>query len=570
MGEEPTTFPVRVDVARAADARRPGVLEVLRRPTVAVALLLLFTFLVNIYSQRLFSSIDEGTQWRLAQNPLSDLLTNHIQDHPFYGVLVHLSMRAFPWSPIHPVRIPSFCAGMLFPLAFYLTQRRYAGHEAALLVAMFLVMMDPVRFYMSIGRGYAPMMLGVLVLNHLLLQSLRRGGWWRAALYIPVGVLSGFTHLWAYPVVGAHGLFLALEVLRRWRRGRGGRVVTRRAIGMMVAVAATLALGVAVYLPMLDEIQQVSAIRGGRPVLRMLFDAVLQLPRFASWTVAVHLLLVPIILEGFARRPLRIGGDRLARMALVIVVVLLAWAALMQSVYFGSRYFLGMLPGVAAVVARGLSGYWRGRTAGRRLPVLPRPETWAIGLALGVISANAPIAHELPGGATTSKDGRDSGYYYRDLAKVIGDRGAGVLLAAGVAGLWFGRRAGRRREGAPDDRGHADVAAAYAWTALLVATLVPIILSASFSQPLFEAHMLAVSAVLLDAWEHRFSDRHLHALRYAFLTIAALAVGWQLGIDKPQLSPWIALGLAMYIPPILIVLPLARTTGPAFSDGSVA
>ncbi|MBV8462970.1 MAG: glycosyltransferase family 39 protein, partial [Acidimicrobiales bacterium] len=213
MGQDPTTFPVRRSGAPEAADRRPGMLEALRRPPVAVALLVLFTFLVNISSQRLSYSIDEGTQWHLAQNPLSDLLTHHIQDHPFYGILVHLTMQVLPpWTPIHPVRVPSFVAGMLFPLAFYLTQRRYAGHEAALLVAMFLVMMDPVRFYMSIGRGYMLMMLGVLVLNHLLLRTLRHGGWWRPALYIPVGVLSGYTHLWAYPVVGAHGLYLALEV----------------------------------------------------------------------------------------------------------------------------------------------------------------------------------------------------------------------------------------------------------------------------------------------------------------------------------------------------------------------
>jgi Dolichyl-phosphate-mannose-protein mannosyltransferase len=551
-------------------ARHAGVIEFLRRPAVAVTLLALFTLLVNIYSQRLSSSIDEGTQFRLAHNSLFDLLTNHIQDHPFYGVLVHLSMQAFPDGPIHPVRIPSFVAGMAFPVAFYLTQRRYAGHEGALLVAMILVMTDPVRFYMSIGRGYLLMMLGVTVINFLLLQFLRRGGWWRAAIYVPVAALSGFTHLWAYPVVGAHGLFLAWEVLRNRRRGRAGRLVARRALGMIVAVALALMLGVGLYVPMLDEIRQVSSMRGGRPILFMVVDAILQLPRFASWTIAAHFLLAPIVLEGFARRPMRRWLDRPARMALLAVLALSAWAAVMQSVYFGSRYFVGMIPGVAAVVARGLSGYWRGRTEGLRLPRLPRGATRAVGLALGVLAANASIAHELPAGATMGRDGRDSGYYYRDLAKLIGDPAAAVILAVGAGALAFARPGSSGPTAGATDANHAEIPRAYLLTALLIASLVPIFLSSSFSKPLFELHMIAVAAVVLDAWEHRYGDRHLHALRFAFLTIAGLAVAWQLDIDRPDFSPWAILGLAMYVPPILIVLPLVRTTAPAFSDGDDA
>jgi hypothetical protein len=78
---------------------------------------------------------------------------------------------------------------------------------------------------------------------------------------------------------------------------------------------------------------------------------------------------------------------------------------------------------------------------------------------------------------------------------------------------------------------------------------------------------VVIAAVLLDAWEHRFSDRHLHALRFAFLAIAAIAVAWQANVVLPQLEPRIALFLAMYLPPVLILLPLARTTGPASSDG---
>jgi hypothetical protein len=407
------------------------------------------------------------------------------------------------------------------------------------------------------------MLLGVLVLNHLVIAALRRRGWWRAVVYIPVGVASGLTHLWAFPVLGAHGVFLALEVLRR--RGRG--VVARRALGMLAAVAATLVISLACCLPMLSEIQAVAARRGLGLMFWPVVNAVLQIPRFASWTVAVHLLLVPIVLEGFARRPLAIGRERIARMDLVTIVVVLACASVANSVYFGSRYLLGIVPGAAGLVARGLSGYWRGRTARRSRPQLPRPATWAIGLALGLIAANAPMAHEIPGGVTTGTDGKDSWYYYRNLARAVATPAAVGVLAVGVVRLALARRSRRDLQAEPSDSDSErrdDLATAYFWTAVLLASLGPLVLGPAFSPLLFEVHMLAVAAVLLDAWEHRFSDRHLHALRYAFLMIAVIAVLWQVGVALPDFTPWILLGVMLYIPPVLIVVPLARTTRPAF------
>jgi hypothetical protein len=547
--------------------RDDGILTFLRRRRVEVALLVVFTFLVGVFSQRLFTSIDEGYQYGAAQHSIPYIITHDPQNHPFYGVLAHLAMQCLPDAPIAPVRLPAFLAGLLVPLVFYLTNRRYAGHEAALLVAMILVMMDPVRYYMSVGRGYSLMLLGVLVLNHLVIAALRRRGWWRALVYIPVGVASGLTHLWAFPVVGAHGVFLALEVLRR--RGRG--VVARRALGMLAAVAATLVIGVACCLPMLSEVQAVSARRGSGLMFWLVVNAVLQIPRFASWTVVVHLLLVPIVLEGFARRPLALGSgrERIARMNLVTIVVVLACASVANSIYFGSRYLLGMVPAAAGLVARGLSGYWRGRTAGWSRPRLARPAAWTIGLALGLISANAPMAHEIPGGATTADNGKESAYYYRNLAQLVGTPRAVGLLAVGVVGLAL---AGRSRRGLPaepsdldsDLERRDDLATAYFWTAVLLASMGPLVLGPAFSLPLFEVHMLTAAAVLLDAWEHRFSDRHLHALRFAFLMIAVIAVLWQVGVALPQFTPWILLGVMLYIPPVLIVLPLARTTRPAF------
>ncbi len=320
----------------------------LRRPRVAVALLVLSTLLVGVLSQHLSSSIDESWQWAAAQHPFIYIITHDPQNHPFYGVLVHLGMTCFPGVPFGPLRLPAFVAGMLVPLVFYFTNRRYAGHEAALLVALLLTMTDPVRYYMSVGRGYSLMLLGVLVQNHLVVLSLRRDGLAPGMWYVPVGVATVMTHLWAFPVMGAHGVYLVLEVVRR--RGKGA--VARRARMMLAVVTATALIGTAAVTPILGEIRAVAARRGTTLMLGPLWNAVLQLPRVASWTIAVHVLMVPIILEGFARRPLRPSRDRVARLYLTTIVVMLAWSALMHSGYFGSRYLLGLVPGAAGLVAR--------------------------------------------------------------------------------------------------------------------------------------------------------------------------------------------------------------------------
>ena len=528
---------------------RATVVAGLRRRPVQLALLMVFALLCGLVNQRLCGSLDEwGQQFDSAQSPTYIVTHFHTaQNHPFYGLLAHAAIRLVPGSPIRPVRLPAFVAGLLIPLAVYRAERRRSGHEAALLTAMLLLLIDPIRQYTAVGRGYSLMLLGVLVLNGLLLSALRRGGWWRPCIYALVGAATCYTHLWTFPVLGAHGLFLAAELIRSRRRGP----VARRAIGMMAAVAAAGAIGVGLYAPMLAEIRGAAGAREATPMVRQLVEALLQFPRFGSWTVAANLLLVPIFLEGFARRPLRMFLDRAGRLHLTVIAVVLGGAMTLHPINFGNRFLMGIVPSAAAILASGLAGYWRGRKAGR-LPALPRPATWAIGLALGILAANAPIAHEIPIGASTSTGGHDSGYFYRDLPKGIGDPAALGLLAVGIAGLWIGRR--------PAGGG---TAGAWFWTGALAASLPWILLGPSFSQPLFEAHMLAVAAVLLAAWDHRYDDRYLYALRYAFVAIAALAVAWQLDIAMPRPEWPMLLGLAAHLPPILLVLALARTTGPA-------
>jgi len=525
-----------------------GVLAFLRRRPVGLALLMAFAALSATVNQRLCASADEaGQEADSGRSPAYIVTHFHVaQNHPFYGLLAHAAIRLVPWSPIRPVRLPAVVAGLLIPLAVYRAERRRSGHAAALLTAMLLLLIDPIRQYTAVGRGYSLMLLGVLALNGLLLSALRRGGWWRPVAYLVVGAATCYTHLWAFPVLGGHGLFLVTEAIR----SRRGGPVARRAIGMLAAVAGAGAVGFGLYAPMLAEIRAAAGVREPTPMVRPLVDALLQFPRFGSWTVAANLLLVPILLEGFARRPLRAFFDRAGRLHAAVILVVLGGAAALHPINFGNRFLMGIVPAAAAIVASGLAGYWRGRTTGR-LPALPRPATWAVGLALGILAANAPIAHELPMSAITGTDGRDSGYYYRDLPRRVGNPPAVILLAVGFAGLGIGRgRAGPRPGG---------TAGAWFWTGVLAASLPWVLIGPSFSQPLFEVHMIAAAVALLSAWEHRFERRYLDASRYAFVAVAGLAVAWQLEIGVPP-TP---LGLAAHLPPILLVVALAGTTGPA-------
>jgi hypothetical protein len=559
MSSPKTSQPTWLVNRFAASNRFADALLILRRESVVIVLLVTFTILIGLVNYRSSATPDELYQDNAARKSAVHIATHDPQGQPFYGLLVHVAMKLVPNRHVPPVRVPAFLAGILIPLVFYTAHRRWAGREAALIAAVMLAAIDPVRFYMSIGRGYTLLVLGALVLNQLTLSYLRWGGRARLALYIPIGVATCFTHLWAFPLVGGHALFAGFEFARRRRT----TTIKRRSGQVVLATVATMVLAIVVYLPMSNEIRAVAAKRETRVNLASIFDAVLQLPRIQGWTIAAHLLMVPIILEGFARRPLRLRSNRTARLYISTILVVLAWASVVHSEYFGSRYLLAMLPAAAGLVAWGLSGYWRPSSVARPLPILPRPATWCVGLGLGMLSLNASVPHEIWGTHSINWSGRDSTYFFRDLAQWLGTQSGEALLVAGLVGLLL--RSRWPRPTATFARSD-ELGLAHFWTAVLGVSLIPVVFCPDLSRPLMEVHMVAVAAVLLDAWEHRFNDAHLRALVPGFIMVAAVAVAWQMGITKPRLSPASLVGIAMYLPALLLIVPLARTTQPSL-DG---
>jgi hypothetical protein len=290
-----------------------------------------------------------------------------------------------------------------------------------------------------------------------------------------------------------------------------------------------------------------------------LIEALFQMIRYGSWTVAAYVVLVPVLLEGAARRRERPLGDRRVRFHVTIVVSVLGFTVIANPLNFGSRFLLGMAPSVFALAAWALGGYWRGVGSCARLPLLPAAATGLIGFGLGCFIANAPLAHEIPRRSNGQIEEDYQGDYYRMLPKDVGNPAAGMLLGAGLVGLALRERIGHVPQWlAP----RLSRLAIVFWTVVLVVSVGPLALGPYALRPrgLFEVHMVAVAAVALLAWQHRFDRGALHALRLAVPALVLIAGLWQTGfLDARFDLPWLA-RLTLCVPPIVVVTALARTT----------
>jgi hypothetical protein len=503
------------------------------------------------------SSIDEIGQIHVALEPPGHIATyfHGAQNHPLLGILSHYAIRHLPFSVVRSARIPAVVAGLLLAWLFYRGRRRWAGPEAAILAAFLLVFVDPINHYASSARGYALLALGALVSGDLLLAYLERSRPGLLLAYVVTALATCYSHLWAFPVLMAHGVFLASEALRpAAERPAPGRIGSG-----VAAIGAAGLLGVLAYAPMIPDITEMGSQRGSGLMVRRLIVALLQMMRYGSWTVAVYVVLVPVLLEGLARHEGKPFGDRTVRFHTTVIAVVLAFAAITNPINFGSRFLLGIAPSVFALVAWALAGYWRGTPSCTRLPMQPAAASCLIGFGLGVFVANAPLAHEIPPRTNAELNIDNQGDYYHMLPKEVGNRPAFVLLVAGAAGLVLRRRI----PPVPERRARQLTMVAIVFLTLgLIVSIVPLALGPYAFRPrgLFEVHMVAVGLIALLAWQHRFDSRALHALRFtlpAFVLVAAL---WQAGfLDARFDLPWLA-RLTLYVPPILVVVALARTT----------
>jgi hypothetical protein len=524
----------------------------LRRESIQFALLIAFALAIDLHGMGKRGSGDEGGQMTLCVRSPSEIMTEFAtaQNHPFYGLLGHYAVTVLPLPPLLAMRVPAFLAGVLIPIVYYQTQRRWLGHAAAILSAFVLILVDPVRHYSSSGRGYSILCLGALVTGQWLLDFLETGRARYAIGYVAVAVASCYAHLWGFPIIAAHGAFVILEQFRQY----GARVGLRRSAEALGAIVVSIVVGIALYWPMLPEILRAGRGRLPGPMIHGLVEALLQLIRFGSWTVAIHLVLVPIVLDGFARRGENPFRELAFRLHVTVIACVLAGAMVLHPINFGSRFLMGIEPSLFAVAAWGLSGYWRGRGRSR----LGGPGVWLLGFALGVLVADARLSHEIPPGSFADPGDNAVVDLHRKLPRAIGNLGA---VGLGLLGLvLIGYRAVRPsslRLSRLASRG-----AIVVWTLVTIAAIVPLILGPAAFHPLwiFEVHMVAVGAIVLLAWEHRHDGPALNALRYGLLACAGIGVFWLAGVPEPSFDPWLIVKLAVAVLPMLVAVPLAGTT----------
>lgn len=569
----------------------PGLIAALRRERVQLGLLLLFALAVHLpnLGVSIGSPDEEGSPDNLGAIQICQESLGHIttafhkaRNHPLFSVLAHFSVCYVPLPSLVAARLPALIAGFMVPFVFYFTHRRWVGREAALVVSFLLLLVDPLHHYVTAARGYSMLVLGALIMNELLLAYLQRPRAALLAAYVLVAVGTAYTHLWALLLFGAHGVFLAAQgmeaMVRRFRKA-----TPRRSLGQLIAglsaITIAAALVLVLYRPMLREILAMAGARRASRIeaLFVLGDGLLQLARFRNWTLAAYVLLVPIVLEGFARR-LRAGRpDRVFWFHVTVVVCAPACTLLAPPQNFDSRFLMGIIPSATSLVAWALAGYWPlplapacqgGERGGGKRPLLPRTATWVAGFALGVLVSNANMTVDVPVPALTShtdEAGVDHGYFYRNLPKAVGSAAVGCLLGVAAALVvlcqWHGWAAGQRSQ-------RAVLPEICLWSALLFVSLPPLVLGPNYFTALygmprwvFEVHLVACAVIWLLAWEHRFDDEALRWLGFGLLMTGVVAALWQLGGDRVQWDGWAAFRLLAIAPPAVVGVVLARSGG---------
>lgn len=561
--------------------RVEGLIVWLRRESVQLGLLLLFLLAVHLpkLGVSVGSPDEEGSPDNLGaiqicRQPLGHITTefHKARNHPLYSILGHFTVE-LPLPTLVAARIPALLAGMLVPAVFYFTHRSWVGQAPAILVSFLLVLADPLHHYVTAARGYAMLVLGTLVMNQLLMAYVRRRGTLCLVGYSLVAAATIYTHLWALLILGAHAVYVAVECGRAIvdrLRGRGTNTPIGRWVAASSAILVAAALALLLYRPMLPDILAMAGARRASRIesLAVLADGLLQLARFRNATLAAYLLLVPIVLEGLARK-LRVGApDGIFRFHMTVLLCASAATLIAPPQNFDSRFLMGLIPSGAALIAWALSGYWLGAGDLRRA-LLPQGATWLAGFALGVVVSNASMTVDIPAPAITSQTdsrGVDHGYFYRNLPKSVGNPVSICLLAIALLLIAARNRLPCLSNGW---QRRAALLKVRLWSGVLLVSLPPLVLGPNYFRALyhvprwlFEVHLLATAALWLLAWENRFDDRALRALRWGLVLTGVVVVVWQLGGDRLQWDAWVPLRLLAIAPPALVGAAVARTSDP--------
>jgi uncharacterized membrane protein len=367
------------DASAPAETRRTAPL-----PSLPVALAVGAATAIGIvarFVQRSPLWLDEALSVNIARLPVGDLLEalRHDGHPPLYYLLLHYWMQVVGEGDAAVRALSGIFAVASLPLA-WVAGRRLAGPGGARWALVVAALSPYCVRYATETRMYSLVMLLVLGGYLLLVDALDRPAWPRLGGLALISGLLLLTHYWAFYLLAAVGLVLAV---RAWRRP-GDRGVT-------VRVLAAVAAGGVLFLPWLGGFLYQAANTGtpwGEPfrptaivqatVMDMGGGTVTEASLYGTAVVLLALLALFAARSSGHEIALDLRTTPTVRRELVTVGLVLAIGAavsLATSATYQSRYAAVVVPIVLLAVAVGIV----------RVPGAARVVAGAVYLGLSVI-----------------------------------------------------------------------------------------------------------------------------------------------------------------------------------------
>ena len=276
-------------------------------------------------------------------------------NHILYTLLAKISISIFgknEWD----ARLPAVIAGTLTPPLLYLVLRKRFLFKASLLAPVFLALNFWAVWFSQDARGYAPMILFVLLANYFLLEYLENGGRKIALGYVLCAALAVHFYLYAMFVIAGQGIWVLVCLARK-----------RTPANTLILAALAGLLGTALYFPGLPQLFNYATHAGKmsaqHPLNLVLLKDVLLMAAGAR-TVTVGLALLILALPGMVVLAKKWPGFvviNLAAAALIAIFTL----ALHTFIYARFFSFLILLPSIGlGLTMQLIAGHptktWRG------------------------------------------------------------------------------------------------------------------------------------------------------------------------------------------------------------------
>lgn len=166
---------------------------------------------------------DEAFSWRLIQFPFSEMLTRAAADvhPPLYYILLKGWSVVFGTSLVAIRSFSVACAGISLFAAYLYTAYAFASRKAGIYAAVLLAVSPWCIAYAWEARMYSLGMIFTFLSSYALLRGVRKKSFWWFGVYGLAAAALIYTHYYGFFTIAAHGLFVAIVVVKstKWRVG---------------------------------------------------------------------------------------------------------------------------------------------------------------------------------------------------------------------------------------------------------------------------------------------------------------------------------------------------------------